>query len=214
MTFETCPLFDELDWVRYGFFGRDVAQTNSFEPIFFLPQKHTDVIIKPDDALPESGADAVLTDKVHQAIAIRTADCVPILLACTHTRQIAAVHAGWRGALNRIVPKTIERLCAAGAKPETLRAALGPSIHAVDYPVQDDVRDPFMADQPETASFFKPFQDRYCLDVAGIVTQQLRQSGVNTLWQSRINTFTDPAYASYRRNKPSGRNISVIMRTK
>ena len=214
MTFESCPLFNELDWLLHGFFGMDASKLDSFGPVFTIPQKHTDVVVTPEDTMPATGVDGIFTDKLNLSIAVRTADCVPLLLACTHTKQIAAVHAGWRGALSQVAVKALEKMCAAGAKPETIRAALGPSIAATSYPVQSDVRDPFMAAQPEMAPHFKPFEDRYCVDVAGIVAQQLRQSGVNQIWQSGVNTFTDPNYASYRRGDRDKRNISVIMRIK
>jgi YfiH family protein len=225
---ETCPLLDELDWIRHGFWGCGDEVSYSpcvgilpFKPVgdvFFMPQQHTDAIITPNDPVPANGADASVTDKVNLGLAIRTADCVPLLLVCTKTRLIAGVHSGWRSTLANITQKTVDRMIQMGATPATIRAALGPSIHQQDFPVQDDVRIPFLISQPDTAPYFIPFEDRYKLDVAGVVMHQLRRCGVNQIWASDVNTFNDSRCFSYRRHckdpsHPFKSNISVIMRT-
>ena len=226
---ETCPLFDNLDWIRHGFWGcgdeinyerpLGILPFNPMGDVFFLPQKHTDTVITPDDPLPENGADASVTDKVNLGLAIRTSDCVPLLLVCTKTRLIAGVHSGWRSTLANITQKTIDRMIQMGATPNTIRAALGPSIQQCDFPVQDDVRIPFITTQPDIASYFIPFEDRYKLDVAGVVMHQLRACNINQIWASRVYTFNDSRCFSYRRHckdpsHPFKSNISAIMRTK
>lgn len=226
---ETCPLFDDLDWIRHGFWGcgdeidyerpLGILPFNPMGDVFFLPQKYTDTVITPDDALPANGADASVSDKINLGLAIRTADCVPLLLVCTKTRIIAGVHSGWQGTLANITQKTINRMVGMGASPATIRAALGPSIAQDSYPVRDDLRDRFLSSQPDTAPYFIPFEDRYKLDVAGVVIHQLRHCGVNQIWASRVNTFNDSRCFSYRRHckdpsHPFKSNISAIMRTK
>ncbi len=186
--------------------------------VFFMPQKHTDIVMSPDDPLPEGGADATVTDKIGMGLAVKTADCAPLLLACTKTRIIGAAHAGWAGALNRVSQKTIAQMRELGADPAHIRAAIGPCIHADTFPVGPELRDKFIADMPETDPFFMRTGERFCMDLGGIVARQLQQSGVTQVWQSAINTFASPDHFSYRRhygdpNGAPGSNISIIMRT-
>ena len=72
-------------------------------------------------------------------LAVRTADCVPILLATLDGSAVAAVHAGWRGTVKRIGPRAVDRLAGAGYDPRDLVAALGPSIGRCCYPVSAQV---------------------------------------------------------------------------
>lgn len=226
MNLETCPLLSELSWLSHGFYGRDSGMTNKtiglhtfdrYNDVLFLPQNHGDNIAFPDQNLPETGADASINLKGSIALAIKTADCVPLLLACTKTKMIAAVHAGWPGALNCIAQKTVKMMQDHGADPAHIIGAIGPCIHDVTYPVGAELRDRFIAENNANGDFFKPFEDRFCLDVPGIVAKQLRDVGVNQVWQSPTNTFTSAAHFSYRnRDKDpasdTGRNVSIIAR--
>jgi YfiH family protein len=173
------------------------------------------VIIEAGCDLP-AHADASITDKSGTALAIKTADCVPLLLVCTKTKMIAAVHAGWQGALNRIAAKTVKKMIDKGAKPSRIVAALGPSLHQESFQIQEDVRDKFRDAQPETIGFFKTFGDRWLLDMSGIVAHQLAQEGVTKIGHSPTNTYTSPNHYSFRRRhddpaNETGRNVSVIM---
>lgn len=83
-------------------------------------------------------ADAVLSTRVGAVIAVRVADCVPILLAAPGA--VAAVHAGWRGTAADIVRASLSALCTAtGARPSQVRAAVGPCICGACYEVGDEV---------------------------------------------------------------------------
>jgi polyphenol oxidase len=69
------------------------------------------------------------------ALGVKTADCVPILLYDPETRQIMAVHAGWRGTLKRIMKKAIGLMAANGTDPENIYAAIGPHIGDCCYTI-------------------------------------------------------------------------------
>jgi YfiH family protein len=107
------------------------------------------------DERPFSG-DALLTASPGILLAIRTADCIPILLVDPRLRIVGAIHAGWRGALKRIVEKTVgEMRRIFGSRPQDLFAALGPSIRACCYEVGDEVVDAFGGAFVEGESFFR-----------------------------------------------------------
>jgi YfiH family protein len=84
-------------------------------------------------------ADGLLTERGAQAVWVCTADCVPALIADVKTGQVAAVHAGWRGTAQEIVPQAIARLQQQGSQLEDLRVALGPAIAGEVYQVSTTV---------------------------------------------------------------------------
>jgi polyphenol oxidase len=91
-------------------------------------------------------ADALITRARGVALGIRTADCVPVLIYAPDVQAIAAVHAGWRGALLAIAGKAVRELKDRwGADPAKVLAAVGPSIHACCYEVSEDLAGQFEA---------------------------------------------------------------------
>jgi YfiH family protein len=126
-----------------------------------LHQCHTDILhvvnAPPKDALR---GDALITRRAGLLLAVKTADCVPVLLADTKGRGIAAVHAGWRGTLARIVQKTLGRMqMEFGTEPEDVIAVLGPAIGRCCYEVGPEVAQAFAAQFDAARQWFDgPFE--------------------------------------------------------
>ncbi len=94
------------------------------------------------NALPE--ADIVMTDEPAVALAVQTADCVPMLIADPRAGAVAAVHAGWRGLAARAAAAAVERLASDfGSRAQDLVVAIGPAIGWCCYEVGPDVREQF-----------------------------------------------------------------------
>jgi len=109
---------------------------------------------RPGLAQPEG--DGLLTDQAGILLSVRTADCLPVLLADPKHRAVAAVHAGWRGALARIVEKAVgEMRRVYGSEPQSLLAVLGPSIRACCYEVGEEVEDAFQRRFPNADQLFR-----------------------------------------------------------
>jgi len=129
--------------------------------VIALHQIHSDVVHIVSDAPPEPlHGDAVMTRAPGLLLAVQTADCVPILLADTKHRAVAAVHAGWRGTLARIAAKTIGRMRAElGTRPEDVVAVLGPAIGRCCYEVGPEVALAFSGQFANAAEWFDgPFE--------------------------------------------------------
>ena len=166
-------------------------------------QVHSAICLEPVRAGLAGEGDALITRQPGLAVSVRTADCLPILLADPVRRAAAAVHAGWRGTAAGIVGETIGRMRRDfGTDPADLWAAIGPGIGACCYEVGDDVARRFGR------------EGNVRLDLAGINRAQLMQSGVaaERIERMELCTRCDAArFHSYRRDgERAGRMISYI----
>ena len=131
-------------------------------PLVTARQVHSDMVLRVDEApaQPLTG-DALVTDVPGLVIAVKTADCLPVLLVDPKKRAIAAIHAGWRGMLKRIVEKTVGALRREyGSDPRDIQAAIGPGIAACCYAVGDEVRDHFDSQFAYSAELFHEVMQR------------------------------------------------------
>ncbi len=111
-------------------------------------------------ANPPAG-DGLITAETGILLTIRIADCLPVLLVDPQRRVVAAVHAGWRGALARVIEKTVGDMRRAfGSDPQELIAVLGPSIRACCYEVGEEVVDAFHGSFAEADLFFRKLPNR------------------------------------------------------
>lgn len=161
---------------------------------------------------PQAAADAVVSRHAGVAPCVRTADCVPVLLACSATGAVAAVHAGWRGVVGGVVARAVEHLGAQGA--QRLLAAIGPSIGVEAYEVGPEVAAEFHAAGLGAHVQQRPAWPRPHVDCAGAVRAQLlalglRPADVQGGCQCTVQNAQD--FFSYRRDGArSGRMAAVI----
>jgi YfiH family protein len=121
-----------------------------------LHQIHSDVV-RIFDASPtkQCKGDALATNRKGLLLGVRTADCSPVLVVDPKKRVVAAIHAGWRGTLARIVAKTIGQMqMEFGSEPKDLLAAIGPTIGGCCYEVGTEVAADFSAKFSNAAEFF------------------------------------------------------------
>jgi YfiH family protein len=152
--------------------------------------------------------DALVTEEAGLALSVVTADCVPVLVA--GPEGLAAIHAGWRGIVGKIIPKALERM---KGRPAEWTAWVGPAIGACCYEVDEEVAGQIIgASGPEVAipgPAGKPH-----LDLPGAARLQLVQTGVgNVIVLPRCTRCDEATLWSYRRNgKKAGRNLGLIWR--
>jgi len=176
-----------------------------------LKQIHSDRIERIDGGRGYLGeGDALVSDRPGVLVGVRTADCVPILIADPEHHAVAAVHAGWRGTAEGIVAKAVSRLTDEyGSKPRDLHAALGPSIGRCCYEVGPEVVSRFRPWLPDV-----PAGEKAYLDLTGVNQRQLTHAGISVanIYTGSPCTNCGPAELhSYRRDGPkAGRMIAAI----
>lgn len=164
-----------------------------------MNQVHGVSIVEISDYGPEPEADALVSRTPGVRLVVKTADCIPLVMADEEAGVVAAVHAGWRGLTADIIPLVLEKLVAMGASPERLKVGVGPSLGT------------------ECAVFSDPFveiPEKYHwaihggrVDLNGIARRQLEEAGIldeNLEWLD-ICTACDSAWPSWRRDKMPGR---------
>jgi polyphenol oxidase len=180
-------------------------------------------IVKTDDDIrnTEEKFDALCSNLENLLIGVKTADCVPVLVGDTRTDAYAAIHAGWRGTVESIVIKTIEKMRVNfGTDSKDLICAIGPAAGCKNYEVGKDVIDAFTKKFSTCGKLFTPTRENHALiDLHTANKEQLLSVGVD-----ETNIFTAPfctmerldLFFSYRAEKKlygkTGRLMSVIGR--
>lgn len=172
----------------------------------WLGQVHGTRAIHLADWHPEIEADAAWTDRPGEVVAIQTADCLPILMADRDATVVAGIHGGWRSLAGGIVAETLSLLPVDG---HDLLAWIGPGICGHCYQVGDDVRETFLAMDPQLDGGFAADGDRWRADLKWIASRQLHNAGVQ-VFDSRRCTFEEAGdFYSFRRDGRTGRMVSV-----
>ena len=205
---------------------RRVANSLGFQPdqVFGLRQTHSARVVTIDSTSDASidaraDADALITNNSGYALAILTADCVPVLFAAPEMGVIGAAHAGWRGAVDGVLEATIAMMAKQGITPDQIEAVIGPAIQQANYQVGDDLRHAVLAAHDDAEVFFDPDQDmdgKYRFDLPGFVQSRLRKAGLDKVTDLGIDTYGESSglfshrHATHAALPDSGRQISVI----
>lgn len=168
------------------------------------------------EARPEG--DAVVTRTPGVLCGALAADCAPVLIADPEARIVAAVHAGWRGALAGVVEAAVAAMAELGAAPERMRAAVGPCIGPASYEVGLEFLEAFVGAGSANARFFAPgaSAEKRLFDLPGFVLSRLAAAGVPRAEWTGHDTLTDAARffsnrrAVHRGERDYGRLLSAI----
>ncbi len=178
----------ELDWLEHGFGTAHSHDWNRQDDLVSLSQIHSDICLVAEGGEGRIGrGDAILTNVPGLRIGVRTADCVPVLIADPVRRAVAAVHAGWRGTAQAIVEKAILAMRDRyGAEARDLWVAVGPSVGRCCYRVGAEVAAQFARWFPERRDLDGPVHldlreaNRRQAVAAGVPPERISVSGACT----------------------------------
>lgn len=206
----------DVEGLIHGFGGREDGEAPAEAPgLRTLRQVHGNDVVEVA-ALDDSGArgDALITRPGLPPVAVKTADCVPVLLVAPAARFAAAVHSGWRGTVAGVADATIEHLRERhGIAPRDLKAAIGPAIDGCCYEVGEEVREAFVNGFGDAGrvGFREKAGGRPHLDLRDFLVGHLAALGVDDV--ERVGPCTACRHDllhSYRRERSSGRQVSWI----
>ncbi len=208
------PLLEKVAGITHGFGTiKDVRP----DRVVTVKQVHGVAILEPKGILasePE-GYDTVLTDRPGLAIAVKTADCLPILIVEPDKKIIAAVHAGWKGTLQRVVQVALRRIQEKGGNLESLLCAMGPNMVGGCFEVGEDVKFDFEKEFPGWPILKKISDKKWLLDVALANRLQLEEMKVPSAHIDRIDICTHchpDLFWSYRRDgEAAARMVSCCL---
>ncbi len=178
--------------------------------LFGVKQVHGDAVVQAP-VCAQIEADALWSERAGDAVGVKTADCVPLLLVDPRGKRVAAVHAGWKGTFSQIAARTVEALVRAGSRASDLRAAIGPSIGPCCYAVQEDLVAQFATRFPAEVCVRRA--NRPSLDLPLAVRTTLLASGIPSAQIDSLGLCTacDPRFFSHRRDRgQTGRHFSFV----
>ena len=185
------------DWDKFGlFFGEQYQYA-------LVSQVHGARVVVAQGQGLQGEADALRTSIPGLVLAIRTADCVPILVEAD--TDVFAIHAGWRGIANGIVLKTLQQV-------QGLRAAaIGPCISVDAYEVGREVVDGIAATGVPKEVFVQERQPKPHVDLKAAAAYQLRQCGLSSIEILPHCTYLDNNFHSYRRDQDSSGRLAGLI---
>jgi polyphenol oxidase len=178
--------------------------------VVWMNQVHGDrveVVNEPRDAAVDN-TDALVTSTPRLALAVVTADCVPVLLADARAGVAAAVHAGRVGAQRGVVARAVEEMLRLGAQAGDISALLGPAVSGRNYEVPAAMADEVEAALPGSRT--TTAAGTAGLDLRAGIACQLRDLGVTSIDVDPRCTVADPSLFSHRRGAPTGRLASLV----
>lgn len=171
------------------------------------------------------GVDSLTTNVKGVCIGVSTADCIPILLYDKRHHATAAIHAGWRGTVQRIANATIKQMeDTYGTRPEDVSAVIGPGISLKNFEVGDEVYDKFKDEGFDMSLIARqypsnsgPRKKKWHIDLPLCNELQLREAGIPqaNIFQSGICTYdqVDDYFSARRLGQASGRIYTGIIIT-
>jgi hypothetical protein len=185
---------DAFPWLVHGFGTRLADIPAGFAQLATLQQVHSSLCVSAEGRAGLLGeGDALIENQPGSVVAVKTADCIPILLVDERQRAVAAVHAGWRGTAARIAAHAVAAMSRRfGTCPEDLHAAVGPGIGKCCYEVGAEVAARFGG------------QGRGHIDLPAANRRQLEEAGVTPerVYASNLCTMCRPQeFDSFRRDQ-------------
>ena len=179
----------------------------SSSPVW-LSQTHSNHIVCLDNKTINKNADGAYTTKNNRICTVMTADCVPLLFCDQSGKQVAAIHAGWKGICKGIIDKAIKIY----HDTSKIMVWIGPCISAKHYEVGIDVYNNCLNYLSLTKdAFIETDKNHWNCDLVSLVNIILKKSQVGAIYECGLCTYEqEDMFYSYRRDGETGRTASMI----
>lgn len=191
-----------------------IKEKYNIDKYYELTQIHSNIInVLDNNYINKTKGDAIITNKKNIPLVIKTADCIPILLYDKENKVIALVHSGWKGTLNNIVIDTLNKMINKyNSKKENIDVYLYPSIRKCHFEVEYDVYTQFKNKIKNIEKYTTKKDIKYYIDLQQIVIDNLKQNGINKIYDSKVCTYCNhDIYHSYRYNHTNKRNYLLVI---
>ena len=181
----------------------------------WLRQVHGASVVLADGLNDMPPADGSVAFEADTVCVVMMADCLPILFCSTDSRVVGAAHAGWRGLAAGVIENTVHTMQTPGTD---LMAWLGPAIGPKVFEVGDEVREAFVAADPDASYGFTPHGElqtaqKWLADLVWLARMRLQRCGITRIYGGNWCTYSDPArFYSHRRDRVTGRMAALIWR--
>ena len=201
---------DKPDHVRANFDRLSEAAAFDLAYLHTVSQVHGECVVEVQGRAPETAqthgvADALWTRDAAAVVGVKTADCIPLLIAAPDIGGVAAVHSGWRGTFARIARAAVRTLAEQGAEPRKMIAAIGPSIRRCCYEVSPELAEQFRHRFGSRAVDAAPGKQPH-LDLVFVVASTLMSAGIPCGQLETLDACTSCAedrFFSHRRDAAS-----------
>jgi YfiH family protein len=189
---------------------RRVAETVGFRIEDLVVTKHvhgTDIWVLGEDIGADAEFDGIVSAAPGKVLGAFAADCIPLLFAAPAARLVGAAHAGWRGTVNGMAARMVEKLVSLGAERSDVRAALGPSIGPCCFEVGDEVVEEFTRAFPDATGLVVDGSLKKHIDLRVATVHQLQEIGIDPTQVDADPpcTMCNPErFFSYRRDGKAG----------
>jgi YfiH family protein len=184
----------------------DPVEQHDIAPVAWLNQQHSNIVreyaemdIPFQRDINNIISDGVYTCAKYTPLAIMTADCLPIIIVCSQSGRLSAIHAGWRGLLSGILSNAVDKF----NDKSFLSVWIGPSISQAHFQISQDIVGQFEAHK---YALKKDGNDKgkYLVDLAQIAQKQLLDLGVVAIQKSSVCTYASEHCFSHRQARHQG----------
>lgn len=198
---------DDINSVRCN---RQKLENYLKTPVVFMRQTHS-TLVKQVMSKEDSPvfADGVVTTQKNLTLAVMTADCLPLLLSTKDGKVVGAIHCGWRGLAFGIVENALNLI--RSLSDSEIVAYTGACIAKKSFEVGPELIEPFSKVCNNAKKYFiKKNNDKFLCDLPGLCKSILVQHEVKIIGQSPYDTYVDEKFFSYRRERVTGRQATLI----
>ncbi len=193
---------------------KKIASLHKLQTVVTITQVHGNAVFFADRRIDQktARADSLVSHKAGTAVAVVTADCVPILVCFPNSGCVCAIHAGWRGTSHRVVKNCLNAVCKEyQLNPRDAIAAIGPAIGKCCYEVGEDVASRFLCGYGKKDKWlFQKSGGKYLLDLCELNRMELAALGVLKIEMLGVCTYCNNLPSYRREGLGAGRLINFI----